>query len=99
MIVEKRYGRLCNLWKVLSYKYKWAETGNDKFLEFASHPLVCLHPLSEEDGIYYSKAVNRLASISLGATEKRRGARERYPERRTQNIALYGALGLLLSMI
>ena len=91
IIVEIFFGRMCDLWGVMSHKYRWNEASYDMFFETCLS-LTKLHvkfnPLRSEDGAFYDNIKNRLASIGRDQARKRKRTQDQYKERRRIRLSV-----------
>lgn len=91
IIVENYFGWMCQLWFVLSMKYRWSEGMYDSFFGLGvslTNLQVSINPLRQEDGEHYGIVRGRLFVIGDDIVRKRRRAREKYRQTRKQRLSI-----------
>lgn len=81
VLMDYYFGRLCVIWNVRGFKWKWVENLYDyKFCFWVALTNLHdkFHPLRADDGHNYNQLCIRSESISNEQTEKRRKTKKRY---------------------
>ena len=89
ILVENFFGRVCGLWGVLDRKWRWAEQNYDAFFRCRvalTNVHIRLHPLHRDDLERFQRVKNRLHSIGVETTERRKRTLERYRLKRKRRM-------------
>ncbi len=87
--MENYFGRLGQLWTILSTKFVWAEKQYALLFSFDvafTNFHVVMHKLRDEDGVWYNRFYNRL--IDIGETKKRTRTQSQSKYRKKRNARL-----------
>lgn len=90
IIVENFFGRLCQLWTVLSNKYRWKESMYDHIMRFGIALTNChikWHPLRAADVAFFNSYRTRLYTIGDDIQNKRRRVQEKYRRNRRRRLS------------
>lgn len=89
IIVENYFGRLCSLWNLLSFKWRWSEELYDDFFRMGlalTNFHIRWYPLRESDAQHFTKLQNRMSSIADSVIQRRRRVLQRSRERRRARL-------------
>lgn len=89
ILVENYFGRLCNLWNILSAKYKWSGQLYDHIFCLClglTNSHIKIHPLRREDLHFYQQIKNKNYKIGESIASKRKATQQRYRARRRSRM-------------
>lgn len=81
VILEKYFGRMCQLWMILSNKYHWKEHHYDKIFKpclLLTNMNINRHTLRATDGDFYRAYKNRLLTIGGSIVERWKAVQAKY---------------------
>ena len=90
ILVENFFGRLCQLWSVLSTKFVWSETMYDTIFSlgiFFTNFHISIHRLRDADGCLHNRYRNRLDDIGETKKRKRLLSQEMYRKKRKLRLS------------
>ncbi|ETW04038.1 hypothetical protein H310_04424 [Aphanomyces invadans] len=89
IIVENYFGRLCNLWRVCSDKFRWDEGLYDTIFRVClslTNANIMIHPLRDDDEGFYNRRMNKLAKIGDEIQRKRKLSQSTYRAKRRMRL-------------
>ena len=92
IIVENVFGRLCDLWTVMSTKCKCKESSDDSvFKLYVSMKTICIlwSPLREVDGQLYQQIETRRYGIAESQAERKNFVQANYREKRRRRMDIH----------
>ena len=88
--VENFFGRLCQLWGLMSKKYRWNLRSYDQFSRFAvsmTNFHISKHPLRKEDSHFHARVKARMKEIAETSVKKRQMTQRAYREKRKRRMS------------
>lgn len=89
ILVENYFGRLCNLWNIMSAKYRWSGDLYDQIFRLClglTNWHIKRHPLRREDLDFYQQIKNKHYQIGESILSKRKATQQRYRARRRSRM-------------
>ena len=89
IIVENFFGRMMNLWNVMSGKFTLSEKLYDTFVAMCvglTNVHIDMHPLRNDDNEWFNRYRNRLLKLGEERKRKRAETQALYRARRTQRL-------------